>query len=527
MSSIKLIPVTAMDPLRFGAVLADAAFADLKALIANSARTLHGRVIWNVSSTAKGGGVAELLLGLLGYSRGAGVDARWAVIGGDRDFFATTKRLHNRLHGFDGDGGPLAEHDREIYERTLAAPTAELAGMVGPRDVVILHDPQTAGLAGPMRAIGATVIWRCHVGVDQPNAHVREAWDFLRPYVTAADACVFSRPDFVWSGLDPARVSVIHPSIDAFSPKNAEQSHGQQTAILARAGLVPRARTGHPVFTRADGTPGRIDRMARMLESRPLRASDRYVTQISRWDRLKDPIGVVRGFVDHVAPHTAAHLVLAGPDADAVADDPEGAAMYAAVRDCWWGLPEAQRDRVHLALLPMTDIEENAAIVNALQRRATVVVQKSLAEGFGLTVAEAMWKRRPVVASRVGGIQDQIVDGESGVLIPDPLDLRAFGDAVTGLLSDPPRARRIGVAARARVTEGFLGPDHLAGYFALIDHLLAARARHAETDSRPAQAPNPGAVLRGSPARPPLIPLHVFAPSLMAGEAPAHTVGDT
>jgi trehalose synthase len=392
-------------------------------------------------------------------------------------FFEITKRLHNHLHGFDGDGGPLTESERDVYENALAANARELVPLVHPQDIVILHDPQTAGLIDAVRATGASVIWRCHVGVDQPNDNAREAWEFLLPYVREADACVFSRAAYAWQGLDSNNVDVIQPSIDPFSPKNQDQTDEQTRSILARAAIVPDGLTRKATFTRSDGTPGRVDRRVEMLEVRPLRQADRLVTQVSRWDALKDPLGVMNAFADTIAPQTDVHLVLAGPAVDSVADDPEGASMFAAVRDAWERLPGGVRTRVHLASLPMADIEENAAIVNALQRHSAVVVQKSLAEGFGLTVAEAMWKRRPVVASRIGGIQDQIVDGESGVLLDDPADLREFGSAVVTLLSEPERAARIGQAARLRIRDHFLGPYHLSRYFALIQMLVAAQAK--------------------------------------------------
>src|SRR5436190_18684053 len=172
-------------------------------------------------------------------------------------------------------------------------------------------------------------------------------------------------------------------------------------------------------------------------------------------------------------PARDAHLVLAGPSVAAVADDPEGVEVLAAVRGRRAELPPDQRARVHLACLPMDDLEENAAMVNALQRRSDIVIQKSLAEGFGLTVAEAMWKSRPVVASRVGGIQDQIVDGESGILVDDPSDLAAFRDAVVGLLDSPERARAIGEAARERVRDKFLGTAGLLRYLELLERLCA------------------------------------------------------
>jgi trehalose synthase len=162
-------------------------------LVEQAAREFHGRVIWNVNSTAKGGGVVQMLRPLLGYCRGAGVDARWAVISGEPDFFAITKRLHNRLHGFAGDGGPLGDAEREVYEQTLTASAEQLGELVHSRDIVILHDPQTAGLAAAVSKTGATVVWRCHVGLDAANDHAREAWDFLRGYVLGAHAFVFSR----------------------------------------------------------------------------------------------------------------------------------------------------------------------------------------------------------------------------------------------------------------------------------------------------------------------------------------------
>lgn len=480
MRALEDVPVARMDPHRFGAVLAPAQYRALLELIARSSHTLKGRVLWNVNSTAKGGGVVELLRPLLGYSRGGGVDARWAVVSGNTDFFQITKRLHNHLHGFKGDGGPLDSDAQAVYERTLAEAAAELVPMLRPEDIVILHDPQTAGLVDAVRETGAIVIWRCHVGRDSGNRYAHAAWDFLRGYTIGADAFVFSRTEFVWDGLPRERVAVIQPSIDAFSPKNQELTRAQVRAILSRAGIMPDG-VREAMFIRSDGTPGRVDRAVEMLEMRPLSAHDPVVTQISRWDRLKDPLGVLTAFAEHICDPTTAHLVLAGPAADSVADDPEATEVLGGVRAAWERLPEKTRERVHLASLPLDDLEENAAIVNALQRHSDVVVQKSLAEGFGLTVAESMWKRRPVVASGIGGIQDQIVDGESGILVPHPRDLAEFGSAVVSLLLDPRRAAAMGRAAHERVREHFLGPYHLDRYFQLLERLIGTRATAAAT----------------------------------------------
>jgi trehalose synthase len=463
-----------LHPERFREALDDEHFQQFMHVAEEARREFAGRVIWNVNSTARGGGVAEMLRPLLAYCRGGGVDARWVVIDGELEFFRVTKRIHNNLHGAEGDGGELGEREREIYESAVRDNAAELAQLVRPHDIVVLHDPQTAGLIPAVRSRGARVIWRCHVGLDQPTELARRAWSFLIPYVELADDYIFSRQAFAWEGLDESKVIVIPPSIDAFSPKNQQLDADAVAAILATAGLVdpssePKA---HPSFTRSDGSPGRVDRRAGLLEERSLRSSDRVVLQISRWDRLKDPLGVIGGFAEHVAPYSDAHLVYAGPDVAAVADDPEGAEVLHDSERAWHELHVDVRERVHLARLPMDDGEENAVIVNALQRHADVVVQKSLAEGFGLTVAEAMWKARPVVASRIGGIQDQIADGVSGLLVDDPHDLRAFGHSIKQLLGDSQEAARIGAAAQNQVRQHFLGARHLTQYFELISQLL-------------------------------------------------------
>jgi trehalose synthase len=491
MAHVTQVPVKRLEPSRFRSVLQPDRFERFAAAVAEAHALFEGRVLFNVNSTAKGGGVAEILRSLLAYARGAGVDARWLVISGNNDFFRVTKRIHNHLHGSPGDGGPLREEERRIYEQTLRANTPDLEELVEPGDVVLLHDPQTAGLTHSLKRRDVCVIWRCHVGLDLPNGLARGAWKFLVPYVSAADAYVFSRRAFTWEGLDPAKTMIVPPSIDAFSPKNQDLDPATVRAILAMTGIIDERTNGTPTFVREDGSPGRVDRRTHMFEG-----GDKpppgvaLVVQVSRWDRLKDPLGVMIGFVEGVAPHTDAHLVLAGPAVEAVADDPEGAEVLREVRDAWSRLAADDARRVHLACLPMEDGEENAAIVNALQRRADVVVQKSLAEGFGLTVSEAMWKARPVVASRIGGIQDQIVHGVTGLLVDDPTDLAAYGEAVTTLLQDRPRAQEMGRQAQARVRDEFLGPRHLMQYMDLVEGLLSARG--ATDGDRPAPVRSSG-----------------------------------
>jgi trehalose synthase len=488
---LSIVAVGSLSLSRFEAVLSPEEYGVLRTEMQRIRHQSPDRRIWNVSSTGRGGGVAEMLASLLAYARGASVDARWAVIGGSVAFFAITKRLHNQLHGFSGDGGPLGEQERSDYEATLAPNAEALRTLIAPGDAVILHDPQTAGLIGPIRALGVPVVWRCHVGVDAPNAVVREAWRFLEPYVRLADAVVFSREAFAWESVDVSRRVIISPSIDAFSAKNQGMDEPTVTAILTAAGLRA-GRAGRPAFTRMDSSPDVVHRRATTIEEHPLRVEDRYVLQVSRWDALKDPEGVIAGFAEHIAPYTGAHLVYAGPAVEAVSDDPEGAAVLARAHQQWTALPKQLRARVHLALLPMDDLQENAAMVNALQRGADVVVQKSVAEGFGLTVAEAMWKGRPVVASRLGGIQDQIEHGVSGVLLDDPLDLRAFGAAVSELLNNPGTSAAMGAAATQRVGEHFLAPHSLLRYSELLRALLSRSTnnRHPTNDRNRSTAMN-------------------------------------
>jgi trehalose synthase len=229
---------------------------------------------------------------------------------------------------------------------------------------------------------------------------------------------------------------------------------------------------GNPSFIRQDGSTGRVTRTAEMLgESRP-QPGARLVVQISRWDQLKDPMGVLQAFARSIAPRAESDLLLAGPAPSAIQDDPEGPGVLAQVQAAWRQLPPPVRGRIHLAGLPMVDLDENAAMVNALQRRAHIVVQKSIAEGFGLTVAEAMWKARPVVGTRVGGIQDQIEDGRSGILIDHPQDLEAFGAAVVRLLRDQALAERLGAAANERVRREFLAPRQIVQEAQLVMEVI-------------------------------------------------------
>jgi trehalose synthase len=445
--------------------------------IKRAVELFDGRIIWMLNSTAAGGGVAEMLRSLLSYTRGAGVNVRWMVMSGTPAFFRITKRLHNHLHGASGDGGALAEEERRVYEAVSHANAEQLAAVIRPTDIVLAHDPQTAGMVPRLSETGAHVVWRSHIGAEHPNELVDAAWRFLEASLRSADACIFSRRAYVPGWANALRTEIIQPSIDVFSPKNQDLDERATRAILTHVGLVvDHAGDDPPVYTHQDGTPGRVDRLCEVLSTGPPPSyDDPLVVQVSRWDRLKDPMGVMIGFAEHVAATTSAHLVLAGPSVNSVADDPEGAEVLDEVEERWRQLPQSHRSRIHLACLPMANIEENAAIVNALQRHAAVVVQKSIMEGFGLTVAEAMWKSRPVVASAVGGIQDQIEDGVTGVLLDDPQDLDTFGEKVLTLLHDPESAQRLGANARELIRRQFMATRHSLQYIELFGSILERR----------------------------------------------------
>jgi trehalose synthase len=468
------VEVQAIDAARLEPLIGSERMAKFEQSAEIAREALADSSVLNVNSTGAGGGVAEMLQSLLAYARGAGVDARWLVIEGDSTFFAITKRIHNGLYGSPGDGGELGEEEHRHYEDVLRDNAHELLAVIRPGDVVVVHDPQPAGLVAAAKSAGARVVWRCHVGLDHPNEWSDRSWEFLRPYLADADAIVVSRAHFAPPWADPGRMHVIPPSIDPFSAKNEPISLWNARQALSYVGLLDGSIETPPAvrFTRRDGSPGRIDRRVDVVQTGPPAPSEvPLVVQISRWDRLKDMAGVMKGFVHHVDPSLEAHLLLCGPVVTGVADDPEAAEVLDECTELWRGLPHAARSRVHLACIPMSDPDENAAIVNAIQRHASIVVQKSLAEGFGLTVTEAMWKRKPVVATAVGGIVDQIEDGVHGLLVHDPADLQAFGAAVESLLRDREDAAELADNARQRVTDEFLGDRHLEQYVRLFEQL--------------------------------------------------------
>jgi trehalose synthase len=370
------------------------------------ASKLRGTSVLHVNSTAVGGGVAEILNRMVPLMAELGLETRWDVMKGGEAFYAVTKKFHNALHG---DPLDLVAKDYRVYEETVEA---NLASMDLDRDIVFVHDPQPLALV-KRRGLGRW-LWRCHIDLSRPDARL---WEFLLPYVQAYDALVVSSPAFAQRLAIPQ--IVIPPSIDPLSDKNRPLDHAEISRILDRL---------------------------RIPTDKPL------VTQVSRFDRLKDPLGVIQAF-RALGPYVRARLLLVGGSAD---DDPEGAAVQEQVRRATAG----DDDIIVLALPPTSHVE-----INAIQRASTIIVQKSIREGFGLTVSEALWKGKPVVAGAVGGIPQQIVHRQTGVLV---YSIEGTTYWLRHLLLNPGYARGLGERGREHVRNNFLLTRHLRDYLLLF-----------------------------------------------------------
>ena len=443
---------------------------------------LEGRTIWMINSTEQGGGVAEMLPAMVTLLRDLGVRTEWAVIESDEPaFFELTKLIHNLIH--DSGAADFTQDAIALYERVNRENAAALARRIAPGDIVVVHDPQPLPL-GPMlrELVDVHLIWRCHIGLDERTPRTEAVWALLRPYTEAYDRVVFSAHEYVPGFLSP-RASIIHPAIDPLAPKNRDLSMHKVAGILANAGLTKFGPTltepyEHGVlrFTQDGDTPA-ADHPELGLLTRPI------VTQISRWDRLKGFLPLLHAFAQlkQTTPSEPEHrrridllrLVLAGPAIGAVADDPESTEVLAELRTAYEALPAAVRDDVAILLLPMESREQNALIVNALQRTSTVVVQNSLREGFGLTIAEAMWKRVPVLSSaRACGPRAQIDDGVEGRLVPDPEDVDGVAAILDEMLSDRARRETWARNAQRRAHDQFMVFTQLQNWIALWQELV-------------------------------------------------------
>lgn len=432
------------------------------------AEKFEGRRIVSINSTASGGGVAEMLPVLLAYVGGVGVDGRWFVFEGDADFFVITKRLHHFMHGEKGDGGPLGQAERDHFMTVWDRNRGDAAELIKTTDSVLIHDPQPTPMAQWLHEQGIPVVWRCHIGVDVQNEFTAIAWDFLRPLLEPyVDMYVFTRREYAPQWVPDDRLHVIRPALDPFAAKNRMIEPDDALAILQTVGIVDGAPDRVARFEHSSGVQRDVHTPALVVADKLPKPGDQVVVQVSRWDPLKDMGGVMRAFVGESGCDSA-HLVLAGPDVSSVTDDPEGQGVLADVTEQWLALPAEQRARVSIVCLSMDDPEENAIVVNALQRHALIVVQKSLKEGFGLTVTEAMLKGKPVVAGAVGGIVDQIRPGVDGYLV-DPHDLRATGQAIAKLLADPVGAAQMGAQGHAAAVNQFMPDTSLLSWAQVVE----------------------------------------------------------
>ncbi len=373
------------------------------------AQRLAGKVVRNINSTAVGGGVAEILNRLTPLLNELGLSVRWDVIRGGEKFFSVTKKLHNMLHGKEQK---LSQGEIELFLQTSEE---NLKNMDISGDIIFVHDPQPIALIKKRPMLKKSKwLWRCHIDVSQPNSQV---WDFLKPYIEQYDAAVFSSPNFAQSLA--IRQFLISPSIDPLSDKNKELSQERIDAVLKNFGI---------------------------LKDKPI------IVQISRFDYLKDPLGVIDVY-RLVKKYVDCRLVLAGGTAS---DDPESNEVLTKVKE------KAGRDPdIHILAVPAaSDIE-----INALQRAAAVVLQKSIREGFALTVSEALWKARPVVASAVGGIPLQIKHKFGGLLF-QTVEGAAFG--VKQLLNSPEYAKKLGQVGREHIKQNFLLTRHIRDYLLLF-----------------------------------------------------------
>lgn len=445
--------------LRLAEVLSVERASEVQAALNTTATRLDGRTVWHVSANGTRGGVAELLHGNLPYHRGAGISTRWVTLHSPPGFRDLTKTLYYSLCGAEGpEVGATLERRRNMYEGVCRENASRLVAAADRASVFIAHDHHTAGLLPLLRDAGHMVMWRMHFHPALTQAAACHAWQFLLPYLQAAHAVIVSShsPDLSVHGLD-APIRAVLPSIDPFVPKNAPIERETAVAVAVRAGVV---RTTQPHHGPPDDVVASGTRISTSIvrEGSPPLTDVPLITQVSRWDRVKDGPGVIRAFVDHVDPAFGAHLMLVGPGTEA---DPGGAQAFDACLDVWSGLGLRWREQIHLVRLGMEDAASHGIVVNAIQRLSKVITQKSLAEGFGLTVAEAGWKGQPVVASAVGGIRCQVEDGKTGLLIDDPGDLSAFGKAINSLLADDGYTESMGQNARQRVRRKFLTDSQL------------------------------------------------------------------
>jgi trehalose synthase len=400
--------------------------------IGSAAERLADVRVVHINATPFGGGVAEILRSLVPMMNDLGLEASWYALDPDEAFFDVTKKLHNGLQGKRTRLSP-DEVDRYWRHNELAA--RQIRELAGQPDVLVLHDGQVLPVAKYLSS-QPCLIWHCHVDLTTPDETVR---DLVEPVTNLYSRCVVSMPEYVFPGTAADKVSVFPPAIDVFTAKNERISLKLARSLVAQMGIDL---------------------------NRP------FVTQVSRFDPWKDPWGVIDAYRLVKREIPGLQLALAG--ARMAQDDPEGTAVLEDVRHFAGDDPD-----IHILAEEelTTDSVSNALRVNALQRLSTVVLQKSIREGFGLTVTEAMWKGRPVIGGDCGGIRAQIVDGDNGFLVSD---VQTCADRLLYLLTHPAEASRLGARAQETVRRKFLMPRLLSDYLSLFEEMLGLLDRDEE-----------------------------------------------
>lgn len=453
------------------------AYGSLKSLVEKflettkqSVEDLKGCTIWMINSTATGGGVAEMLPSQMRIMRYLGVKIEWMVIeANDQAFFNLTKRIHNAIHG-SGDG-IFTDEDRAIFEKVNAQNAEKAIAAINDGDLVVIHDPQPMPLAAMIRKKRKVkTLWRCHIGLEQENATTKGVWSFLSNYYDSYDHFVFSLTSYVPEALIE-KTSIIPPAIDPLSHKNRILWMSKCLGILQQSGII---REQLPVLyanyknqvrrVMPDGSFNTVNHDEELdIIFHPT------ILQISRWDRLKGFKELMDAFVlmkkenqkktdkTSLAYRRIRHtrLALGGPDPAFVSDDPEGMAVLNELIEQYKEMTPELQQSIALLLLPLDNPKENALIVNALQRCATIVVQNSIQEGFGLTATEAMWKQRPVLVSGAAGLRAQVQHDINGKINADPSNIAQLAEALEEMLSNPKERDKWGFNGQIRVVENF------------------------------------------------------------------------
>lgn len=431
---------------------------------------LKGRTIWMINSTALGGGVAEMLPSQMRILRELGVSIEWLVIEAKESaFFDITKRIHNAIHG--SGNGIFTEEDRNVYEAVNRNNLAKALDLINDGDIVVVHDPQPMPLAAMIKKEKkVSIIWRCHIGLEEDTEITDAVWEFLKPYTNDYDHFVFSLPSYVPKPLKK-KTSIIPPAIDPLSHKNRELQLHKCIGILYQSGVLDDHkailyhRYNHLVRkVMPDGTFDVLDADQNLdLIYRPI------ITEISRWDRLKGFKELMEAFIKmkvdnrkHGDPESLDYkriemtlLVLGGPDPAFVYDDPEGQEVLKELTKAYKQVDKSMQNDVAILLLPLDNPKENALIVNALQRTSSIIVQNSIQEGFGLTATEAMWKRKPVLVSGAAGLKFQVVHNKTGQINEDPTDIEKLSSTMTYMLNHPKERDKWGFNGQLRVIQNF------------------------------------------------------------------------